>query len=323
MTEFSMQPERAEVLNELQPLVEKLIFEHRERHKPWTPSQLLFPDVDPMDSQVREEQIKDMQEQAHGIPEAVLVVLVLNSLTEAGLPHFHRLLAVHLGNETFWNEWTDLWTAEEDRHDGALHDFLRYTWVVDVAAVERLQRAYLETGFRPDWGNDPFQLLAYTTIQEEATQIAHRNVGKATREVMPLLNNVLGHIAGEEGQHAHFYREVFGKILTSDPNNALEALWKAIRQFYMPGASIPDYNQMAEIAGRLDIFGPVEFGKIIARLIQKWNLSEMAGLNHASETARDKIMEFPGRLQRAATRRGNQPPEVYTFDFLPEAKITV
>ena len=57
-----------------------------------------------------------LRAQADGIPDPARAALALNILTEEGLPHFHRLLAVYLGDDSFWRIWNNLWTAEEDRH---------------------------------------------------------------------------------------------------------------------------------------------------------------------------------------------------------------
>ena len=60
-------------------------------------------------------------------------------LTEEGLPHFHRLLATYLGGDTFWSKWTNLWTAEEDRHGAVLHDYTRDSKILDNPVLERMQ----------------------------------------------------------------------------------------------------------------------------------------------------------------------------------------
>ena len=43
-----------------------------------------------------------LRAQAEGIPDPVRAALALNMLTEEGLPHFHRLLAVYLGDDSYW-----------------------------------------------------------------------------------------------------------------------------------------------------------------------------------------------------------------------------
>lgn len=143
-----MEASQKEVLRFLEPTVQRLIDSHLVNQNLWMPSELLHP------GGYTHERSVQLKIEANDVPLAARAVLVLNALTEAGLPHFHRLLAQYLGEDTNWRVWTDLWTAEEDRHDGVLHDYIRETRLVDVGEVERLQYQYLMTGFRPEWNQD-------------------------------------------------------------------------------------------------------------------------------------------------------------------------
>ena len=108
---------KVEVLADLEQEVHELMVAHEAKRILWFPSELLAPapDTDP-DAYVRQ-----LRENARGISMPGRVALALNLLTEEGLPHFHRLLAVYLGSDSFWSKWTNLWTAEEDRHGAVLH----------------------------------------------------------------------------------------------------------------------------------------------------------------------------------------------------------
>ena len=103
---------KVEVLRDLEPLVHELMVDHEAKRELWFPSELLAPAAgeDP------EEHRRTLRERVAGIPDACRAALALNTLTEEGLPHFHRLLAVHLGDDSHWRNWNNLWTAEEDRH---------------------------------------------------------------------------------------------------------------------------------------------------------------------------------------------------------------
>jgi len=109
---------KVEVLSDLESLVDDLMVSHEAKRVLWYPSELLAPEPG-TDPDVYMKQLRDRSE---GISTPARVALALNLLTEEGLPHFHRLLAVYLGNESFWTKWTNLWTAEEDRHGAVLHD---------------------------------------------------------------------------------------------------------------------------------------------------------------------------------------------------------
>ena len=109
---------KVEVLADLEPVVHELMDQHEAKRVLWFPSELLDPppDTDP------DHHVRELRKRAEGISTPARVAVALNLLTEEGLPHFHRLLAAYLGGDTFWSKWTNLWTAEEDRHGAILHD---------------------------------------------------------------------------------------------------------------------------------------------------------------------------------------------------------
>ena len=111
---------KVEVLADLESIVHELMVVHEAKRILWMPNELLAPapDTDP------DAHVKELRSRADGISLPARVALALNLLTEEGLPHFHRLLATYLGGVTFWSKWTNLWTAEEDRHGAVLHDYM-------------------------------------------------------------------------------------------------------------------------------------------------------------------------------------------------------
>jgi acyl-[acyl-carrier-protein] desaturase len=178
---------KMEVLADLEPVVDELMQLHEAKRILWFPSELLSPkpDTDP------DLHVQELRERASGISLPARVALALNLLTEEGLPHFHRLLAVYLGSESFWSRWTNLWTAEEDRHGVVLHDYCRDSRILDAPVLERMQFEYLRAGFDPAWDRDPYRVFVYTTLQERATQASHASTGKLASEYEPLIGTVL------------------------------------------------------------------------------------------------------------------------------------
>ena len=151
---------KVEVLADLEEVVHSLMDVHESKRILWFPSELLAapPDTDP-DAHGRA-----LRERARGIGLPARIALAVNLLTEEGLPHFHRLLAVYLGGDTFWSRWTNLWTAEEDRHGAVLHDYARESRILDNPVLERMQFEYLKAGFNPEWDKDPYRVFVYTSL---------------------------------------------------------------------------------------------------------------------------------------------------------------
>ncbi len=210
---------KVEVLRDLEPVVHALMTEHDKKRELWMPHDLLgAPEgTDP------EEFRRDLRQRAQGIPDACRAALALNTLTEEGLPHFHRIIAVYLGDDSHWRNWNNMWTAEEDRHGTVLSEYARDTGVVDQRKFEQLKFEYIKAGFNPEWDRDPYRVFVYTTLQERATQFSHGNTGRVIDEYEPLLGSILARIAMEEARHFTFYRKVFMEILKRDPSEALRS----------------------------------------------------------------------------------------------------
>ncbi len=309
-TEQSIAPQR-EVLNHLAPEVERLVERHLEQRHLWMPSELL-------DEGDREQ----LREAAKGLPESARAGLALNLLTEEGLPHFHRLIAVHMGEDSIWNHWNNIWTAEEDRHGCVLRDYARDSGIFDMVALERLQYAYLEAGFNPDWGHDPYKLLAYTSLQEKATQRAHGNLARLASATEPRLQHILSRVAGDESRHHIFYRDAFAMVLREDPERALRAAWAVMPNLAMPGHTIPGYNQLSDVVRAAEIYGPLDYCKIVSDLLGIWGIATARGLSSKAEQLQDKLMALPRRLERFAELVAKRRPTLpdFDFEFLPRAR---
>ncbi len=287
---------RVEVLSDLEPLVQRLMVSHEAKRVLWFPSELLAPppDTDP------DRYVSQLRERARGISAPARVALALNLLTEEGLPHFHRLLATYLGGDTFWSKWTNLWTAEEDRHGAVLHDYTRDSRVLDNPVLERMQFEYLKAGFDPEWDKDPYRVFVYTTLQERATQVSHANTGKLAGEYEPLIGTVLNNVAKEEARHYTFYRTVFKEVIKRDPNRALVSAAELMPSIDMPGVSMPHFREMADVIRRAGIYGPRDYLKIVEEQIRYWAIDKVEGLNEIGRQAQEKIMAVPRRLERVA-----------------------
>jgi acyl-[acyl-carrier-protein] desaturase len=287
---------KVEVLSDLESLVDELMVAHEAKRVLWYPSELLAPapDTDP------DIYVKELRERSKGISTPARVALALNLLTEEGLPHFHRLLAVYLGNESFWHKWTNLWTAEEDRHGAVLHDYMHDSRILDNPVLERMQFEYLKAGFAPAWDRDPYRVFVYTSLQERATQVSHANTGKLASENEPLIGEVLSNVAKEEARHYTFYRTIFKAVLERDPNRAMLSAAEIMPSIDMPGISMPHFREMADVIRRAGIYGPRDYLRIVEELIRYWAIEAVSGLDEFGRKAQEKIMAVPARLLRVA-----------------------
>ena len=287
---------KVEVLGDLEPVVHELMDVHEAKRLLWFPSELLAapPDTDP------DHHLRELRKRAEGISLPARVAVALNLLTEEGLPHFHRLLAAYLGGDTFWTKWTNLWTAEEDRHGAILHDYTRDSRILDNPVLERMQFEYLKAGFEPAWDKDPYRVFVYTTLQERATQVSHANTGKLASEYEPTIGMVLSNVAKEEARHYTFYRTIFKEVLERDPNRALASAAEIMPSIDMPGVNMPHFRELADVIRRAGIYGPRDYLKIVEEQIKFWTVETLTGLDEVGTRAQEIILGIPKRLERVA-----------------------
>ena len=287
---------KIEVLQDLEEKVQELMEIHERKRELWFPADLMGPAPD----ECPDTHLAKLREQAAGIPDHARAALALNLLTEEGLPRFHRLLAVYLGDESFWRSWNNLWTAEEDRHGQVLHDYARDTRLLQQRRLEEMQFEYLRAGFHPAWDRDPYRVFAYTTVQERATQFSHSETGKIVAEYEPRLGVILSQVAKEEARHYTFYRTVFEEILKRDPDQALHSASFILPAIDMPGVTMPGFKELADVIRRSGIYGPRDYLRIVQEQIRYWKIESLEGLGELGRKAQEKILGIPARLKRIA-----------------------
>ncbi|GJQ61567.1 MAG: acyl-ACP desaturase [Melioribacteraceae bacterium] len=306
---------KIDVLNTLEEKVKFWMDDHLAKRKLWFSSDFL--PADEKNDENSENVIQKLRERVKGIKDHARVSVAVNLLTEEGLPHFHRLISTYLGTESFWAKWNNMWTAEEDRHGAILRDYARDSRLFNFAAVEKLQYAYQEKGFNPDWDKDPYRVFVYTTLQERATQYSHRNTGAVIGDDEPMIKNILGNIAKDEAKHFNFYRRVFKSVLEIDPNNALQSALAIMPAIDMPGISMPNFRDMADVIRRAGIYGPWDYKKIVEEAIAHWEIETLTGLNEMGRAAQEKIMKIPARLQKVAEYLERRTvSKTFSFDII-------
>jgi acyl-[acyl-carrier-protein] desaturase len=301
---------KVEVLKDLEGRVRELMESHERKRDVWFPSDLLEAPPDTCPDEFRTK----LRTQAEGIPDYIRAALALNMLTEEGLPHFHRLLAVYLGDDSHWRSWNNLWTAEEDRHGAVLHDYVRDTRLFNQRKIEEMQFEYIRNGFHPEWDKDPYRVFAYTTVQERATQFSHSETGRILAEYEPRLAEVLAHVAKDEARHYAFYRTVFEEILKRDPDQALHSASFILPAIDMPGVTMPGFKELADVIRRAGIYGPRDYLRIVQEQIRYWKIEKLQGLGELGRIAQEKILGIPARLKRIAEHMETRS-KAKTFSF--------
>ena len=279
----------------------------------WQPSDFL-PD---MASPSWKEDLVAFRNQANAVPDDLLVVLIGDMVTEEALPSYqtwiNRLNGVTDMSGTdgsAWARWSRGWTAEENRHGDLLNRYLYLTGKVDMRAVEATIHHLLKDGFNPQTENDPYLGFIYTSFQERATKISHRNVAKlAKRAGEEKLHEICGLIAGDEARHERAYKLFMQKIFEVDPKGALASFAVMMRKkIAMPAYLMHDgkdknlYTKFSNIAQKIGVYTVIDYAEIIEDLVAHWNVESLTGLSDSAAKAQDYLCTLSERYMKLAQR---------------------
>jgi acyl-[acyl-carrier-protein] desaturase len=282
------------LLHELAEPAAALFERHLGATKTWYP----FEDV-PFDAARTVTSDTPWSPNEYPLPDGVRSALIVNLLTEDNLPYYTNELLSVVPTDHPLSEWSRRWTAEEWRHSSAMRDWMLATRAVDPYQLEDDRMAQMSGGEVPHAPNAA-EMFAYVSFQELATQVAHRNTGRhLDRERQGKL--VMSKIAGDEGLHHAFYRDLVDAALRIDPSYLMVSIQRQLRSFRMPGTGIPGFADHELAIASAGIFDANQFLENVVRpTLAAWKLEAVEGLNDVGLRARDSIRRTVDALARLA-----------------------
>ena len=286
------------LLRELEPVVETELNRHLSMAKEWFPHEYVPWGEGVNFSGVLEGREWTPEEQRFS--EAARTSLVINLLTEDNLPSYHREIATYLGRDGVWGEWIGRWTAEEGRHGIAIRDYLTVTRSVDPVALERARMSHMTEGFEAIHPG-AISGLAYVSFQELATRVSHRNTGKACNE--PIAEQLLARISNDENLHMIFYRDVSAAGLDLAPNMAMASLYRILKNFKMPGYTVPEFRRKAVIIATGGVYDPrIHLEDVVMPVLKKWRIFEREDFTGEGARMRDELAVLIEDLEQTCVK---------------------
>lgn len=302
--------------------------------KIWQPSDLL------PDSQNENffDEVKELREIAKDLPYDFWVVLVGDTITEEALPTYESwLMDVEgidqmadggLGNG--WSKWVRSWTGEENRHGDLLNKYLYLSGRINMREVEVTTQHLITDGFDIGTDRDPYKNFVYTSFQELATYVSHNRVAQIAKKYGDnKLSKMCKLIAGDEMRHHHAYSEFVTRIFQVDPSEMMLAFQYMMKQkIVMPAVFLREsgekigsaFEQFSDSAQRIGVYTAQDYVEILQKLIEKWQIDKITGLNAEAEKARDFLMKLPARMARISERIVI-PQESHIFKWVQPALI--
>ena len=293
------------LLHELEPVAERYLNRHLTMSKDWNPHDFIpwsdgknFYALGGQDWHPEESKLSDVAQ----------VAMVQNLLTEDNLPSYHREIAMNFSMDGAWGTWVNRWTAEENRHGIALRDYLVVTRSIDPVELEKLRVEQMTRGFSPGqnqqgdlFAESLFDSVVYVTFQELATRISHRNTGKVCNETVA--DQLLARVSADENLHMIFYRDVSEAGLEIAPNQAMKSLHRVLRNFKMPGYTVPEFRRKAVIIAVGGVYDPrVHLDDVVMPVLKKWRIFEREDFTGEAARMRDDLALLVEELEEACEK---------------------
>ena len=281
-----------QLLHELSPVVEELINRHMKMTKDWNPHDYI-PWSDGKNYYALGGQ--DWDPEQSKLSEVAQTAMVQNLLTEDNLPSYHREIAMNFSMDDPWGFWVNRWTAEENRHGISLRDYLVVTRAVDPVELEITRMEQVTRGFSPGqnqqgdlFAESLFDSVMYVSFQELATRVSHRNTGKACDD--PVADKLLQQVSADENLHMIFYRDTSAAGLDIAPNQAMRSLHRVLRNFKMPGYTVPEFRRKAVIIAVGGVYDPrVHLDDVVMPVLKKWRIFERDDFTGEAAAMRDDL----------------------------------
>ena len=299
----------------------------------WQPTDFL-PNSETTDDAFFEE-VREIRELAKDLPYDFWVVLVGDMITEEALPTYESWLmdvegVDQVNGENGWGKWVRQWTGEENRHGDVLNKYLYLSGRVNMKEIEKTTQHLITDGFDIGTDRDPYKNFVYTSFQELATYVSHNRVAKIAKDKgNKRLSKMCKIIAGDEMRHHHAYSEFVERIFAVDPNQMMMAFHYMMKQkITMPahflresgGEASSAFEEFSNTAQRIGVYTSTDYVDILQKLIERWEIDKITGLNDEAEKARDYLMKLPSRMYRLSERM-KVPENSFQFKWVEPAII--
>jgi acyl-[acyl-carrier-protein] desaturase len=313
---------KKEIVKQLEPFVATTLEKYQSEIKDyWQPSDYL-PDFS---KENWVEEVNALQSEASGLSDKLIAVIVGDMITEEALPNYQSWLNrySYIKDETGvsdnpWAQWIRGWTAEENRHGDLLAGYLNMSGRVDMKAVNQSVHSLLKNGFDTLTGSDPYAGMIYTSFQERATKVSHRNTGIiAGKQGAKNLQKICAIICADEKRHEEVYQSVTKELLSVDPNGIMITLEKMLKAtIVMPAKNVEDgfgnalFDDFSAIAQEIEVYTAKDYTDILEYLLKLWDIGSVTGLNAEASKAQDFICKLPARYEKLAKRFNSKPQSV-------------
>ncbi|PXX68745.1 fatty acid desaturase [Nocardia tenerifensis] len=220
------------------------------------------------------------------LSEVAKLALTVSVLIADNLPSYHRELGKYLRTGAWWR-WVGRWTAEENRHEIMIRNYLMVTRAVDPVELERMRMAHMTTGFRRP-GMHLLDVLATCAFEETAAAIRHRNTAALGEN--PMVTAIAERIALDDELQATVFAELVEAGLNLAPDQAMRAIADQVAGFAVPSVTLADGRNSDDVLAAAGIYNRADENELVFKpLLQRWNVFTRTDFGEVGEAARAEL----------------------------------
>lgn len=225
------------------------------------------------------------------LSEVAKTALTVSVLIADNLPAYHRELGKYLRTGPWWR-WVGRWTAEENRHEILIRNYLTVTRAVDPIALERMRMQHMTDGFRRPPMHLP-DVLAAWAFEESAAAIRHRTTATLAGDV--IVATIADRLAADDELQAVFFANLVAAALDLTPDQTVRAIADRIADFHTPVVQLSDGRTSDEVLAEAGIYDRANEAELVFRpLLEQWNIFTRTDFGEEGEKARAELAHLRG-----------------------------
>ncbi|WP_067710761.1 acyl-ACP desaturase [Nocardia yamanashiensis] len=214
------------------------------------------------------------------------LALTVSVLIADNLPSYHREIGKYLRTGPWWR-WVGRWTAEENRHEILIRNYLMVTRAVDPIELERMRMAHMTAGFRRP-ALHLLDVLAAAAFEEAAAAVRHRNTAALGEN--PIVTMISERIAVDDELQAEFFGNLIAAALDLTPDQTVRAIADQVAAFHVPVVQLADGRTSDEVLAEAGIYDRAREGELVfAPLLERWNIFTRTDFGEEGEKARAEL----------------------------------
>ncbi|MEV6431313.1 acyl-ACP desaturase [Nocardia sp. NPDC051463] len=228
----------------------------------------------------------DWEPEQSELSETAKLALTVSVLVADNLPSYHREVGKYLRTGSWWR-WVGRWTAEENRHEIMIRNYLMVTRSVDPIELERLRMDHMTKGFRRP-ALHLLDVLAACAFEESAAAIRHRNTAALGENKM--VTAIAERIAVDDELQSILFANLVAAAFEIAPDQTMRAVADSVASFHVPTVILPDGRSSDDLLAEAGIYDLAAEGELVfAPLLARWNVFERTDLGAEGEQARAEL----------------------------------